>query len=48
MLFHEMQEKHDEEKSSNPRLLIIYVGGSIARQKLLDISAEYLTNNTGV
>ena len=45
--FQEMQEHHDGEKVRNPWLLIISVG-HIARQQLLDISAEYLTNNRGV
>ena len=44
---HEMQEKYDEEKARNPRLLILSVG-RIARQQILDISADYLTKNTGV
>ena len=39
MLIHEMQESHDEEKPSKPRLIIISVG-RIARQEALDISAE--------
>ena len=39
MLFHKMQEKHDEDKASKPRLLILFVG-HIARQELLDISAD--------
>ena len=39
MIFHEMQEKNDEDKSSKPRLLIIFVG-HIIWQELLDISAE--------
>ena len=39
MIFHEMQENHDEEKVSKSWLLIIFVD-SIARQELLDIS-EY-------
>ena len=47
MLFHEMQEKHDEDKASKPRLLILSVG-SIERKELLDISADELTNNAGV
>ena len=40
-----MQEKHDEEKSIKPRLLIIFVV-NIVRQELLDISADWLENNT--
>ena len=44
---HEMQEKHDQEKERKPRLLILSVG-CIARQKLLDISAYLVMNNTGV
>ena len=44
---HKMQEKHDEEKARNPRLLILSVG-RIARQQILDISADYLKKNTGV
>ena len=47
MIFHEMQEKHDEEKSSKPRLLILSVG-RISRKELLDILLDQLTNNTGV
>ena len=39
MLFHEMQEKQDEEKSRKPGLLILYVG-YIAWQQILDITAE--------
>ena len=39
MLFHKMQENHDEEKSSKPRLLILSVR-RIERQELLDISAD--------
>ena len=42
-----MQENHDEDKSSKPRLLIIFVG-RIGSKELIDISADYLTNNTGV
>ena len=38
-IFQKMQEKNDEEKSSNPRLLIVSVGG-ISRQEILDISAD--------
>ena len=45
--FHKIQEKHDGEKARKPRLLILSVG-RIARQQLLDISADYLTNNIGV
>ena len=45
--FHKMQVNHDEEKSSKPQLLIMFVG-RIVRQELLDISADYLTNNKGV
>ena len=47
MLSHDMQENHDEEKTSKPWLIIIFVGG-IVRQELLDISADELTNSTGV
>ena len=39
MLYHEMQEKHNEDKANKPWLLIIYVG-RIVRQQLLDISAD--------
>ena len=39
ILFHEMQENHYEEKSSEPQLLIIFVG-RIVLQELLDNSAE--------
>ena len=39
MHFHEIQEKHDEEKASKPRLLILSVG-RIARQELLDITMD--------
>ena len=39
MIFHEMQENQDEEKESKPRLLILSVG-RIARQELLNISAD--------
>ena len=39
VLFQEMQEKHDEEKSSNSRLLVIFVG-HIGIQDLLEISAD--------
>ena len=46
-VFHEMYGKHDGGKVRKPGLLIIYVG-RIARQQLLDISADYLTNNRGV
>ena len=42
-----MQGKQDEEKSSNSRLLILFVE-HIGLQELLDISADYLTNNTGI
>ena len=39
MSFHKMQEKHDEDKASKSRLLIIFVG-RIVQQDLLDISAD--------
>ena len=39
MIFQEMQEKHDMEKASKPRLLIIFAG-RIVWQELLDISSE--------
>ena len=45
--FHEIQEKHDEEKARKPRLLILSVE-CIARQQLLDISADKLMNKRGV
>ena len=45
--FHEMQENQNGGKSRKPRLIIIYVG-HIKPQQLLENSAEYLTNNTGV
>ena len=35
--FHEMQLKHDEDKASKPRLLVLFVG-CIVRQELLDVS----------
>ena len=47
IIFREMQEKHDEDKASKPRLLIIFVG-HIVRKDLLDISAVCLIKNTGV
>ena len=45
--FHEMQEKHNGEKIKESKLNILSMG-RIARQQLLDISADYLTNNIGV
>ena len=36
MIFHKMQEKHDEEKSSEPRLLIISLGVIVCKE-LIDI-----------
>ena len=47
MILHKMQEKHDEDKASKPRLIILFVG-HIGWQELLDISADYLENNTCV
>ena len=41
-----MQKNYDEDKSSKPWLLIIFVG-RIVWKELLGISAEYMTNNTG-
>ena len=42
-----MQEKYDDKKAGKPRVLIIFVGGTV-RKELLDISVDYLTNNSGV
>ena len=42
-----MQENNDGEKVRKPRLLVLSVG-RIARQQLLDISLDDLTNNRGV
>ena len=39
LLFHEMQEKHDEEKAGKPWLLILFVG-RIGRKELLDILVD--------
>ena len=39
ILFHKMEEKHNEYKASKPRLLIIFVG-CIVCQELLDISLD--------
>ena len=39
MLFHKMRGNHYEDKSSKPRLLILFVE-RIVRQNLLDISEE--------
>ena len=47
MIFHEIQEKRNEDKVSQPWLLIIFVG-RIVRQDIIDISEDYLTNKTGV
>ena len=47
MCFQKKQEKHDEYKAGKHWLLILSVG-SIAWKELLDISADYMTNNTGV
>ena len=41
------QENIDEDGASTPRLLILFVG-SIGRKDPLDISADYLSKNTGV
>ena len=45
--FHEKQENHNGGKARKPGLLILSLV-SISWQKLLDISAGYLTNNTCV
>ena len=47
IIFREIQEKHDEDKASKPRLHIICLG-HIVRKDLLYISAGCLMNNTGV
>ena len=47
IIFYKMQEKHDEEKASKPRLIILFVG-HIIQKELLYFSAKYLTNNTGI
>ena len=49
MLFHEMQEKHDEDKASKPQLLILSVG-RIGQQDPPDISEDcsWVENNSSL